>query len=316
VRAVRGRDSEFSPIVFQRLQGTTWAASVPAAMIQPPGLEYYIGTVERDGTQVLRFASPESPHFVLVDLSRQDKSSAQRLDAHGGRHTRFAASVHHYNLGERKQTSGEMTPGTQPQALPDYFNAMEASVTYRFLKDSIYSVSFGYGMLGGVMGTTTPEREAHSAVNASDVLLSIPRPMKPGVYYGFGTLYWEVGGAFGIEPKLIMGASYDGFEVGAGGLARFGTLTGTHFDVALEGIANVGTRFITEFQWTTVPNFRMSLRNEVTDYPVGGDGGVLPSYNATLLLGQWELTGSVGYGVRFGHESGGLSLGAGLSFDM
>lgn len=309
----RGEKS-YEAVRFLRSEGGVWVASVPGRLVRPPGLEYYLRTIEADEKLVPRFGSAEEPHVVVVDPSNDQMSHLSRVERHDGHRALFKATFAHQSMGERRQTSQEAEAMSRLRLFPDSYNTTDLSVTYFALRDQLYSISFGYGMLGGIMGTSTPDIAAFDAENS--ILPSVDKPLRPGVYYGFGKVYWEFGESFGIEPMVIMGASYDGFEVGGGLLARFGALTGTHFDVSLQGITNVGVRFITEFEWATLEHTRMSLKHEMTDYPVGGGMASIPSYNITLLLGDWELSGSIGYGLRKGHENGGLCGGAGLAFKL
>jgi hypothetical protein len=310
---VRGEKS-YETVRFLRREGGVWVASVPGRFVRPPGLEYYLRTIEADEKLVPRFGSAEEPHMVVVDPSSEQMSHRSRLDRHDGHRAVFKATLSHQSMGARRQSFEEAKPLSALKLFPDSFNSADLSVTYFALRDELYSISFGYGMMGGIMGTSTPDISAYEVENSA--LPSVDKPLRPGVYYGFGKVYWEFYEYFGLEPMVIMGASYDGFEVGGGLLARFGALTGTHFDISLQGITSVGLRFITEFEWATLEHTRMSLKHEMTDYPVGGGMASIPSYNLTLLLGEWELSGSIGYGLRKGHEEGGLCAGAGLAFKL
>lgn len=293
-----------------------FVARLDGSWVNPPGLEYYIRSVEHAGAENARFASASTPHLVVVDPTRADQRRSARIVRHGGRQTEFSARFDHFNFGATRQRYDQAETGTKMRSLQDNYNSFEASIRYAFLQDAIYHISFGYGMLGGVMGTDSPPLEAWLAPNAAAEVKSEVRPLQPGLYYGFGTAYWEFQDAFALEAKVLMGASYRGFEGGAGVLGRIGTLRGTHFDVSIEGVSNVGYRFVTEFQWSTLPHFRMSLRNEVSTYPFGDTLGVLPSYNVTLELDDIELSGSLGYGARKGYEEGGFCAGAGIAFRL
>jgi hypothetical protein len=253
---------------------------------------------------------------VVVDPTRADQRKTARLARHSNHRTEFSARFDHFNFGATRQQHEHAKAKTKLRLLDDNYNSFEAAIRHAFLQDAIYHISFGYGMLGGVMGTSSPPLEAWLAPNASDLAKEGTRPLQPGLYYGFGTAYWEFADSVGIEAKVMMGASYRGFEGGGGVLARIGTLRGTHFDVSIEGVSNVGYRFITEFQWSTLPHFRMSLKNEVSTYPFGETLGILPTYNATLDLDYLELSGSVGYGTRKGYEEGGFCAGAGIAFRL
>jgi hypothetical protein len=306
----------FDTVPFRRSNSNSFVARIDDKLVRPPGVEYYIRSKSPAGTFQSRFATAKQPHLVLVAQNTADKQLKARLERHGGRRTDISTTFKFLNFGQTRQSLEDSQTGTAMRMLPDWMNELETSVTYNFLHQGIYSIEFGYGMLGGALGANTPALAAYQAPNASDNLLETSQPQRPGVYYGFGTIYWEFGDYFALEPKVIMGASHHGFEGGGGLLARIGTVRGTHFDIAFEGISHVGYRFITEFQWATLKYFHMSLKNEVSTYPYNGRLGFLPSFNATLLLDFLEISTMVGYGVRKGFEEGGFCAGGGLTIRL
>ncbi len=308
--------SQYSVTPFLADDGNGLIAHISPSLVSPPGIEYYIRSVEADGTGRIRFAGPEAPHFLAVDPSRSLLYREARKARHGNRPTEFMASFQRFDLGETRQLPEQTLEKTELGLLQDSYNQLEVGVRYAFLQSAIYHISFGYGMLGGVLGTQSPDMAAYEAPNASKLVLEEGRPIRPGLYYGFGTAYWEIFDVVGLEAKVTMGASYRGFEAGGGALARLGTLRGTNFAVGFEGVTHVGYRFTTEFQWSTLPHFRMSLKNEVTTYPFGEETAVIPSYNISLLLDFLEINGTLGYGVRKGYEHGGFCGGGGLTLRL
>jgi hypothetical protein len=314
VRPTGATSYDVSPFLADGEGG--YVARLGPALVTPPGLEYYIRSVEADGTLRNRFAEAATPHPVAVDPSRAWLYGQARRERHGNRKTEFMASFQRFDLGKTRQTLEQAQEKTELQLLGDSYNQLEVGIRYSFLQNGIYHISFGYGMLGGVLGTTSPGMDAYDATNASDTVVDEGRPLRPGLYYGFGTAYWEIFDVVGLEAKVAMGASYRGFEAGGGFLARIGTLRGTNFAVSIEGVSHVGYRFISEFQWATLPYFRMSLKNEVTNYPTAEDVAVIPSYNVALLLDFIEINGTLGYGVRKGYEHGGFCGGGGITFRL
>lgn len=292
-----------------------WSAMLSRSAVRSPGFEYFIQSVEADGQPRFRFASPDHPHLVVVNPNKEDRLYNVRKERHDNRAATVAMKFSHINFGQegRKPLSGS---NQDEVLLSDYYNTLEADLTYRFLRDSIYQISFGYGMIGGKLGAATPDREWFDSPNVPDSEKPYERPNIPGFYYGFASAYWEFNDWAGFEARVIMGASHTGFDGGIGALGRLGTVNGIHLDLGIETISDVGFKFTTEFQWDTVPNTRMSLRAVVTDYPTQGHTAVISSYNLTVLLGEVELYGSLGYGLREGHEKGGPVFSGGAAYNF
>lgn len=295
----------------QRTDGR-WTAEIPGSKVTIPALEYFIQTVEADGSTVDRFATAKTPHVVVINPVPADRMHQVRLRRHNGKRATARLIFSRANLGQE----GRKTSDGHTELLSDTFNTLETDLTYRFMRDAIYQIRFGYGMLGGKLGATSPDREWFDSPNVPESDKPSSVPAMPGLYYGFASAYWEFGDWAGLEAKVLMGASHRGFDGGAGVVGRLGTINGIHLDFGIEGISNVGFKFTTEFQWDTVKHTRMSLRAVVTDYPTVGRTAVISSYNLSLLLGEIELYGSLGYGLREGHETGGPVVSGGAAFNF
>lgn len=305
---VRGEGSGgWEDIPFLRDEHGVYHATIPAGRVVPPGLSYFIESVEEDGSRVSRFASSETPYFLSVRPSDADMV-ARRLERHGNRRSMVSLAFSYLPYGTESREYDQ-----KEYKLKEYYNHIEMSYTYRFLQDEIYSIAFGFGLLGGKVGARSPDRLVYDHPDIPAKYKPGERPPLPGVYYGFGSAYWEVIDLLGVEPRVIMGASHRGFEGGGGITLRVGTVTKTHFDLGFEGISHVGYKVVTEFAWDTVPYVLMSLRNEITTYPYHGRRAAVPSFNVTgRIPGGWEVAFSVGYGARRKNVEGGLCLGGGI----
>lgn len=312
---VKGQ-GEYREEKFLRSPKGRYVAVVPEELVQPPGLEYYISSVEEDGSGDVRFASPDTPHFVLVKPYPALLRYEARLKRHQGRRARVEASFFHYDFGATPRLYNKDKKDEQRIYFGDHYNMAETSFTYRFLQDQIYQITFGYGMVGGVLGTTSPDAEEFDHPDVPDSAKPEEGPYQPGVYYGFGKAYWEIWDAVGVEAKVMMGASHKGFEAGGGILARIGTLDNTRFDVGIEGITTVGYRFITELNLAAHQYFHVSVRNEVTSYPYGEDSATIPTLKLKVLADGLEIAGTIGYAVREDYERGGICFGGGLNLNF
>ncbi len=301
---------------FLRSPTGRYVVAVPEQLVQPPGFEYYISSLEEGGSGNVRFASPEVPHYVLVKPYPSLVRREARIERHDGRRARVETSFFHYDLGSATRIYDKNTSKEKRIKFDDRYNTAEASFTYRFLQDQIYQITFGYGMVGGVLGATSPDTTEFDNSDVPDSAKPEDRPHPPGVYYGFGKAYWEFWDAVGVEAKVVMGASHEGFEAGGGILGRVGTLGNTHFDIGVEGISTVGYRFITELNLAAHQSFHFSIRNEITDYPRGGDSATIPTLNLKILNNGVEFAGTVGYAVRQDYEKGGVCFGGGLNFNF
>ncbi len=302
----------WTTVPFRRQPRGDLTAAIPAALVRAPGVEYYLRSMDPDGSARPRFATDTHPHTVAVEASKAGRMERMLLARHGGNRVNLAANFHHVNLGSAPSSHAMLASiPHKDRSYADWYHLLEVDSTYRFLLPGIYHIKFGFGMLGGHLGQANPDRSAWEALSPD--LRWSGAPTMPGLYYGYTSVYWEIAGWVGFEPRVIMGASHRGFEGGGGLLMRLGPLSRTHFDVAFEGISHVGWRFHTELAWDTVPYVEMSLRTEITNYPMNGDRATIPTFNFKVDLDPVRIHGSIGYGLRKGYAQGGVTFGGGIS---
>lgn len=287
-----GGAGEFAAQPFVAGPGRRWEIEVPAALLAPPTFEYWIESVEADGSRVARFGSAGVPQVAAVRTVASRDRFAERLAGHGGRRAMFDASFRHHDFGRPAGATGRSI---------DSFNVLDLSFTYRLLKPGLYSVSMGVSLLGDRLGVDSPAYTQYP----------------PGAYAGYLKAYWEFGDIFGVEPMLLIGASPEGFEGGGGLTLRFGPVRATHFDLAFWGLRNLGWTFLSEFVWTGIPHVVVALRNELTTAPVNEGYGIVPAVKITgLLPAGLRVHGLIGYGIREGYDRGWLTWGAGLGWEF
>lgn len=79
----RGSGGEYTALPMVRVSGDDWSATLPASVVQPPGVEYYV--VARDGISPVYSGTPALPHVVIVsDVPTVASVTPQRGPAHGG----------------------------------------------------------------------------------------------------------------------------------------------------------------------------------------------------------------------------------------
>ncbi len=287
-----GARGDFVPLDFEPGHGLRWEAVVEPSELAPPTFEYWIESVETDGTRIARFGSAGVPQVATVRAVPSRDRVAERLAGHLGHRSQFDASFRHYDFGRPSGVTGRSN---------DSFNVFDLSFTYRLLLPGLYQVSMGVFLLGDRLGVDSP----------------IQTRYPPGAYCGYLKAYWEFGDIFGIEPMLLIGAGSEGFEGGGGITARFGPIRSTHFDLGFSGIRNLGWTFVSEFVWTGIPHVVLALRNELTTMPVNDRYGIIPSVKVTgLLPGGVRVHGLIGYGIREGYDRGWLTWGAGLGWEF
>ncbi|MBV8756953.1 MAG: hypothetical protein JO257_06755 [Deltaproteobacteria bacterium] len=265
--------------------------TVPADIVAPPGLDYFVEVSRPDGRQGVALGTARDPIAVTVEepplldkLAPLPMRSGVRL------------AFDYLDFGNLDSRSGDRT---------DRLIHATTDFTYR-LPGHVESVGVGYGVYAGQGGyaneTWTPDN---------------PMP-RSGFHYGYADV--EVGDRtpdgvhYSAGGQLIAGVGRNGFGMGVEGRVRVGEREGTNLALIGRTIDSVG--WLSEVRFGTRPLQQMLLGVSVgaTNQPNDGDVGVklgtevelLASDNASILLrGSWQ-------GRTIDH--GGLGAGAGLGF--
>ena len=317
VRALGG--GEYVRIPFKRAEDLTFHAVLPGEMIQAPGLEYYIGSVDRGGVERLHFATPERPHPLIVRGESPEDRMALRLARHDGHRSRFQLVGDLTAYGSRAVRGSELNEriteeGVQTEADSDWFWRTELSYTYRPLK-LLYDFQFGVGVMRG-------SRAAVALEDGEEVPVGLEEGAsadEPGLNYGYGGISLELLPNLSTDLRLILGASELGFVAGVGGLVRLGRIAGTRLEVGGEVIQDAGALGFFRFAWDTVERVPMALAVELTTWP---DSDANP--RATRLLydlgfevtDALTVTGRVGYATRLEAIDPGWVVGTGAAWEF
>lgn len=298
-----GDGGPWGVVPFESRRGTL-EARIPATALKTPGVDYWIESVEADGSLRARFGSAEAPQVVRISESSKEQRLRDRLAGHGGHRHRFAATFRHVDFGR---------PNASDRRSVDNFNELQLGYTFRPLLAGLYQAEAGFLLVGDRMGVAT---------------LDPPPVGKPGAYLAYIKLYWEFGDIIGLEPLLMLGASRAGLEPGGGITFRLGALRSTHFDIGIKGARSLGWSFVTELDVKAASFLKVRVRNELTSWPTDPEPhsdtlrgvapyGILPSLGLAILLpGGVEVNGSMGYGIRKGYYRGWIHGSVGLAVEF
>lgn len=301
-----GSERSYKKFSFHRGQGERFVAKIPGRLTQPAGLEYYIGSRGPDGRNRTQFASPEDPYPVIIRGQTEQVRTQQRLARHDGHRSEFSLDGDITFFQSRRVAASKVEGGgtddhytTTPDS--DRYWRGELEYKYRIL-ETLYDIRFGLGMMRGELAKVqTPEglREVGSLAGSDG----------PGLNWGYGEMTFELHRNFSVAPKLMLGASEQGFAPGVGLSARIGPIGGTNLALGVETIRDAGTTAHMKFQWDTVPRFPMGLRVELTDWPAGERNpmGVRLVYDV-----DFDVTERTQVGAKFGYAARTSGLEAGL----
>lgn len=267
-----------------------WVAVVPATLVVPPGLEYFVTS----GPEVV-FATAEWPHALEVHVPDEAARRARDLLRSHEHRSRIHTGGEYVNYGAER---------VMDTRLDDNYYRFDADFAYRLWSYPVEEIRVGYTRL---LGTTRAEMCASSTPCTADA--------------GF-----KVGGFFEVGLAPIEGIRFDArviviaattFEVGGRLEARLGTLDGTHIAAGTEYLASVGANGYFRLGWATVPGLPMAATVEVTNLPADNrDPGVRLYYDIARDVGGGLRLGiRVGYAARSA-EVAGFTGGAGATVEF
>lgn len=274
---------------FERSSAGGYYATLPADVVRPPGLEYYVAG---------HFASLERPHRVRVepeDFLRWTGAERVRL---GGKISRVSLTLEAQDFGSyHRPRSAELGEAT----LEDRHVRGEVAWTHR-LVSTLYAFSLGYGFLEG---TTTSER--------NPAALELTRQAR----YGFGGVRLRLAPWIWVDGRAVMGFSHDGFITGAGGALTLGRPWLACVTLGAEAIQDLGPKAWLRLQWDTVAPLIMGATISVTEVPdAGQDGGNAVAFDVTVPVTDGiSVTGVISYAAR-DHYQGGPGVGFSTAFEF
>ncbi|TNE45746.1 MAG: hypothetical protein EP343_26170 [Deltaproteobacteria bacterium] len=294
--------STYKTIPFRRGEKRRYYATIPKGQVTHPGIEYFILAINLKNKALLPFATPQAPHRVYVRRLNKLGRWLAKLKRHGGTRSTLGLMGEFNSYGAHAGLRSYESPKGSNQALDAFYN-LELWYTYRIL-GIFYQITVGYGRLRGDVPI-----ETFDGTNTSQTIL------RAGLDYGFSRLYMEFHRYFGVDLKLVLGASDLGFDGGVGATIRIGNLAETHLDLGFEIISRMGWTVHFELAWDTVPWFMMALRAEVTTMPFFDDRAVASRayFKAHIRFHKhFHAFVNIGYGRRRITPQGGPLLQVGL----
>jgi len=247
-------------VLFRRNTEGDYVARIPKEHVTTPGFAYYIDSVDLKGKVRYHFGTPNRLHRVLVRTESGLGQFLRRLRRHDGFRSSVGASFEINTFGSHPafRRGGPPAKSTPPEFF-DYYYRLELWYSYRMLS-TFYELSFGFGHMRGEVPLDSSTIWGVSGTAPSDIY-------EAGMDYGFSKVFIHLHHYFGVEAKVLLGASAEGFEGGFGLTARIGNLLETHLDLGFEVVSGMGYSLFFELAWDTVPNFIMALRAEVSNMP-------------------------------------------------
>jgi hypothetical protein len=258
-----------------------WVAEVPATLVAPPGLEYFITA----GTDIV-FATEAWPHAIEVHVP--DEVARRERDL-----LRSRAHRSRIHTGGEYVTYGKTA--VQGMSLPDHYYRFDADFAYRLWTYPVEEIRVGYTRLLGETGMT-PDAG-----------------FKVGGFFEVGLAPIE---GIRLDARMIVFAATT-FQVGGRLEARLGTMDGNHIAAGTEYLDSVGAAGYFRLGWATVPGLPMAATVEVTNLPSADrDPGVRLYYDIARDVGGGLRLGlRVGYAARTA-EVAGFTGGAGATVEF
>jgi hypothetical protein len=264
--------------------------TLPAEVVGPPGIDYFVEVSTPSGGSGLALGSPVDP--VAVDVARPTM-----LDRFGSTPGRSSVKIaaDYLSFASLDQRAGDRTD-----------RMITANVDFTYRLDSIVeSLGVGYGVYagrGGFANAVWPDE------------MAVPRS---GFHYGYADL--EAGGDLeGVHVtaggQLIAGVGRDGFGLGVEGRVRIGHRDGTNLALISRTVSQVGFLSDIRLGARLARTVLLGVSVGATDQPNRGDVGVklgtdlevIAIRNVSLILrGSWQGRSTL---------HGGLGGGGGLGF--
>ena len=283
-------DRTYRSVLLVREHDIYLRGAVPAEVVTPAGVDYFVEASTPEGRSGLAFGTPTDP--ASVEVTRP--TLIDRFASSPGRSS-VKLAIDYLDFATFDKRTGDRTD--------DMFTA-NLDFTYR-LDSAIESLGVGYGVYAGRGGYA--ERTW---------TMASPFP-RSGFHYGYADI--EVGGRTGgvhvsAGGALVAGVGKDGFGMGGEGRLRIGDRDATNLALSARTISQVG--FLSDIKLTARPARAVLVGVSVgaTDQPNQGDVGVklgtelevIAVRNMSVILrGSWQGRTT---------EHGGLGAGGGVGF--
>jgi hypothetical protein len=212
----------FAALPFAAKPDSYYVATMPAAAVQAPGMEYYIVVDMPDEPRQLAFATPEQPMRVDVEGRFNETNELAR-----------------YGVRDEMSTDAELVNYTSQGGQRDYYYRAEGDYLHRIF-GTVYSMRFGAGYVHGV------------AVDGETM------PTTVGFLYAYSEAEFR-SSSFPIAfiPRVIFGVDDNGVGGGFEARLRLGDELGMNFEGGVTVLSELG--FETFTQLTMHPSRSVSV---------------------------------------------------------
>jgi hypothetical protein len=288
VHVLRNRAAEPERIEAER-GARGYEASLPAPLVQPPGISYFVTERMPDGTERAVFAERQHPHPVRVTRPREQEDELARLAAREGQRSTASVALDVVDFGDRQLGSaGEVH---------DRYYRIEAGYAYSFLS-RVETIQLSLVRVRG-------EGAIWSAGEPA-----IVEETSPGIDYGRAEVTILAQDELRFRGALLLGASQRGFEYGGGGAVTLGDAHSMNLELGVERITTLGTTGHLRLGFAALPRLPMGAAIEISSFPTGDDSGVRLLYDVGYRFGPiTQLTLRAGYQGRTS-VTGGPAIGA------
>jgi len=274
-----------------------WGATLPAASVNAPSIEYFIEAVGSRGRAEAVVASSENPH--AIDVHPVPKPAAPK---------KLAATV---SLATDYADYNRLRGNDRVWQTEGYFGM-------RFGDTGVRALRAGFGVYRGVGGS----------IDELDVQHLAGRSV--GLTYGYLETELGLTRSFSLLGRLAIGLLDDGIAGGGQMLLRIGSDRGTNLLLGAELLGGIGLRTITQLELAVFPRFPILIRSEVSNQPAGASAFVTTKAGVAQGSGQvgargiaqlgWKVIPSLTLAVRGSFQGrtinhAGPGLGAGVTYE-
>ena len=270
----------YTVIAFVRQKGDLYTAVIPEEIVTLPGVEYYIDAKPKGEKSkgITLYTSKRFPKQVHIRIPAKESKLLNKLDRHNGTRSTVGMSLDINTFGSYEALGRTQNTG-QPLRM-DYYYQLEVWYTYRFLR-LFYNATIGYGHLRGDLPLDKRFWNLAQPADPNSPVLAM------GMDYGFGKFYTEFHKYFGVEWKVLIGGSHEGFGFGGGATLRVGNIVESHIDLGFELISGLGYQFFAELAWGGIQNLTIAFRAEGSNMPLNQDIGLATKL---YLIGLWKIS--------------------------
>ncbi len=281
----------FRRVLLARDGDVALRGQIPAEVVRPPGVEYFVEASAPSGASSSAFATPGAPQRIEV-------ATPPLADDFAATHrSRLSISTTYLDFANLDRRAGDHV---------DRVSWTEADILYR-VGGSLWGVRAGYGAYRGLGG------DKDRAWTAAE-----PAPLA-GFTYGYAEAEVRLPGTRGLPRDLalraIAGVGLTGVGFGVEVKGRVGDPDATNLSLTIADIAEIGTFSDLRFEAVPRESLYVAMSVGATNQPNRGDLGVRLATDVGWRVRSWlQPTVRVSWQGRSVDHSG-VGGGLGLVFD-